>query len=196
VYAANNNAFSEIIWFYCSANSTLIDRMVAYNFKEDVWTYGTLARSAWIDSHLRSNPQATDQNGYLYWQDWGVDDGSTEPISPIVSFIETADLNIGNGDKLMFVNRILPDVSFEGSTVVDPTVTLTLKTRRAPGSAYSTPVVSTVASASQVDPERYTDQLWVRLRGRQANFRIESTGIGVNWQLGTTRVEAKPDGRR
>lgn len=196
VYAGQNAGYNEITWFYCSLNSTVVDSSVTYNYKEDLWSYGTLSRTAWIDSALRSNPQATAYDHYMYWQEYGLDDGSTTPASGITAYLESADVDIGNGDKLQFISRIIPDVAFEGSTSGMPQVTMTLKVRDYPGAAYGTPVVSTVTNTLLGTTENYTNQMFVRLRGRQATFKIQSTGVGVTWQLGSTRVATQEDGRR
>lgn len=196
VYCGTNEGFNEVLWLYCSLNATIIDRYVIYNHAQDIWYYGTITRTAWIDSPLRSQPQATSTDSYLYYHEVGVDDGSVTPVAAISSYIESADSEIGNGDAVMFVRRIIPDVTFDGSTATSPSVTMTLKMRTTPGSAYhDTGTAGTTRSATS-PVEQYTDEVWLRLRGRQAMFRIESTATGVQWQLGTPRVEAQADGRR
>lgn len=196
VYCGTNEGFSEVLWLYCSTNATIIDRYVIYNHAQDIWYYGSITRTAWIDSPLRSQPQATSTDSYLFYHEVGMDDGSTTPVGAISAYIESADSDIGNGDAVMFVRRIIPDITFEGSTAAIPSVTMTLKMRTTPGSAYHDTGTASATRSATVPVEQYTDEVWLRLRGRQAMFRIESTSTGVQWQLGTPRVEAQADGRR
>lgn len=192
-----NEMFNEVIWFYCSANSEVINRYVIYNYLEDIWYYGeSLVRTVWNDSHMRQYPQAASYDGYIYWQDFGIDDGSTTPASAISAYIESANVDIDNGDHMMFIKRVIPDVSFTGSTASSPATLITLKARDYPGQSYNGTATATVTSTSTSSPEQFSNYIDVRLRGRQAQFRIESSAAGVNWQLGKVRVDAQPDGRR
>jgi hypothetical protein len=201
-FAGTNEGFNEVWWFYCSANSTVVDRYVIYNHLEKIWSYGNLARTAWLDTSLREHPTATGYNGQLIYHEDGVDDGTTIPPSPISSFCQSADINIGDGHNYGFVWRMIPDVTFDGSTVNTPEVTMTLKPRQNPGSNYgvaSSPEV--VSTQNYQDQRNYTVQqftqiVYVRVRGRQMAFRISSEGLGVQWQLGVPSLDIKPDGRR
>jgi hypothetical protein len=201
-FAGTNEGFNEIWWFYCSANSTAIDRYVVYNHLEKIWSYGNLPRTAWLDTSLRENPTAAGYNGQLIYHESGVDDGTTNPPSPIVSFCQSADVNIGDGHNYGFAWRMIPDVTFDGSTVNNPAVTMTLKPRQNPGSNYSAAATPTVTSAQNYSGQRnytvqqFTEIVYVRVRGRQMAFRISSDGLGVQWQLGVPSLDVRPDGRR
>jgi hypothetical protein len=201
-FASTNEAFNEVWWFYCSANSTVIDRYVVYNHLEKVWMYGNLSRTAWVDSPLRDYPTAAGYNGQLIYHENGVNDGTTNPPSPIVSFCQTADFNIGDGHNYGFVWRMIPDVTFDGSFVNNPSVTFTMKPRQNPGANYSTAATPTVASTQNYQAQRnylvqqFTEIVYTRVRGRQMAFRISSDGLGVQWQLGVPSIDVRSDGRR
>lgn len=200
IFAAVNEQFGEITWYYCSTNSTSIDRYVVYNYLENVWYYGTLDRTAWLDSSLSLYPIAAGGDGYLYYHEYGTDDGSTEPPSAINAYIESSDFDIGNGDKFAFIRRLIPDINFNGSTNdpnFSPAVSITLAQRNYPGSGYTTPLVSTSTKSATVSVTEYSPQVfWIRMRGRQTNFRISSNVRGVQWQLGVPRIEIQMDGKR
>jgi hypothetical protein len=201
-FASTNEGFNEIWWFYCSANSDAIDRYVIYNHLEKNWSYGNLARTAWLDTPLRESPTAAGYNGQLIYHEDGVDDGTTNPPTPITSFCQSADINIGDGHNYGFAWRMIPDVTFDGSTVNNPAVTLTLKPRQNPGSNYSAAATPTVTSTQNYQAQRnyvvqqFTEIVYVRVRGRQMAFRISSDGLGVQWQLGVPSLDLRPDGRR
>ena len=202
VFASTNEGYNEVWWFYCSANSTVIDRYVIYNYLEQVWSYGNLSRTAWLDSPLRDHPSAAGYNGQLIYHENGVDDGSTNPPSPIVSYIQSADFNIGDGHNYGFAWRMLPDITFNGSYVNNPQVTFTLRPRQNPGSDYGTSDTPAVVSTQNYQNQRnytvqqFTQIVYTRLRGRQMAFKVSSDGLGVNWQLGVPALDVRPDGRR
>ncbi len=201
-FASTNEGFNEVWWFYCSANSTVIDRYVIYNHLERIWSYGNLSRTAWLDSPLRNYPIAAGYGGQIIYHENGVDDGTTNPPSPISSYIQSADANIGDGHNYGFVWRMIPDITFDGSTVDKPSVTMTLKPRQNPGANYSAAASPTVASTQDYSGQRnytvqqFTEIVYVRVRGRQMAFRISSDGLGVQWQLGVPSLDIRPDGRR
>ncbi len=201
-FSGTNEGFNEVWWYYCSANSTTIDRYVIYNHLERIWSYGNLARTAWLDTPLRQYPTATGYNGQVIYHENGVDDGTTNPPSPISSYIQSADSNIGDGHNYGFVWRMIPDVTFDGSYVNNPSVTMTLKPRQNPGANYSTSAVPTVTSTQNYQGQRnytvqqFTEIVYVRVRGRQMAFKISSDGLGVQWQLGVPSLDIRPDGRR
>jgi hypothetical protein len=201
-FAGTNEGFNEVWWFYCSANSTVVDRYVIYNHLERIWSYGNLARTAWLDTPLRNYPSATGYGGQLIYHENGVDDGTTNPPSPISSYIQSADANIGDGHNYGFVWRVIPDLTFDGSTVNNPSVTMTLKPRQNPGANYSAAATPTVTSTQNYQAQRnytvqqFTQIVYVRVRGRQMAFRISSDGLGVQWQLGVPSIDLRPDGRR
>jgi hypothetical protein len=198
IVCGTNEGFTEIWWFYPSANSNWNDRYVIFNHLEGVWYYGNLVRTAWLDTALRSNPVAayTGQNdtvGYEYQHEVGVNDGD----APMTSYIQSSDYDLGDGEQFMLTRRLLPDFNFTNSTAATPTVTLTMRPKRFSGSAYantasdSQDVASTYATLDQ-----YTEQVFVRARGRQMAFRISSDGLGVQWQSGSHRLDVRPDGKR
>ena len=201
-FAGTNEGYNEVWWFYCSANSTVIDRYVIFNHLEKIWSYGNLARTAWLDTPLRESPTATGYNGQLIYHESGVNDGTTNPPSPISSYIQSADVNIGDGHNYGFAWRMIPDVTFDGSTVNNPSVTMTLRPRQNPGANYSAAASPTVTSTQNYQTQRnytvqqFTEIVYVRVRGRQMAFRISSNGLGVQWQLGVPSLDIRPDGRR
>jgi hypothetical protein len=201
-FSGTNEGYNEIWWYYCSASSTTIDRYVVYNYLEKIWSYGTLARSAWLDSPLRVQPLATTYGNQLVYHESGVDDGTTNPPSPISSYIQSADFNIGDGHNYGFVWRMVPDITFDGSYVNNPSVTFTMRPRQNPGSNYSTAATPTVASTQNYQGQRnytvqqFTEIIYTRVRGRQMAFKVSSDGLGVQWQLGVPSIDVRPDGRR
>ena len=203
VTAAVNSSYSEIWWFYPSATvdanglvNQNIDRYVVYNYQEQVWSYGTLARSAWIDRGIGQYPIAASLDGYLYYHEFGNDDGSVNPPAGINAYIESSQMSMGAGDNFVLLSKLIPDVTFDGSSSPSPNVDFTLQTRRFPGSAYDQTTVSDIIRSSTVPVEQYTDQVRLRMRGRSFALKIESDNTGVEWRLGTPRVELRPDGRR
>ena len=201
-FASTNEAFNEIWFFYCSANSDTIDRYVVYNHLEKVWSYGNLARTAWLDTPLRDNPTAAGYGGQLIYHEDGVDDGTTNPPSPITSYIQSADFNIGDGHNYGFAWRMIPDITFDGSYVNNPSVTFTLRPRQNPGSNYSAADTPAVTSTQNYQAQRnylvqeFTEIVYTRIRGRQMAFKVSSSGLGVQWQLGVPSLDVRPDGRR
>lgn len=207
VYAGTNERYNEVWWCYPSTDAVNNDRYVVYNYLEKLWYYGTLDRTSWYDSHIRTYPvtttySITSEKGQLYYQEYGADDGSTNPASAMYAYIESADFDLGEGgNQFSFVKRIIPDVDFIGSTNTTPSVTMTLQARNFPGvGTITNPMQTTDATiaGTKVSTQvyNYTNQSWIRLRGRQIIFRIESDQLGVQWQLGTPRLEIQPDGKR
>jgi len=201
-FAGTNEGFNEIWWYYCSAASSTIDKYVVYNYLERVWYYGTLARTAWVDSPLRVEPMATTYGNQLVYHETGVDDGTTNPPSPITAYVQSADFDIGDGHNFGFVYRIIPDVTFDGSTVTAPTLDFTVRPRQFPGTNYGNSnnpaVISSISYAGQrtYNVQQFTEQVYVRIRGRQMAFKVSSDTLGTAWQLGVPRIEVRPDGRR
>jgi hypothetical protein len=201
-FASTNEGFNEVWWFYCSANSTVIDRYVIYNHLEKIWSYGNLSRTAWIDSPLRDFPSAAGYNGQLIYHEDGVDNGTTNPASPIEAYIQSADFNIGDGHNYGFVWRMIPDITFDGSYVNNPAVTITMRPRQNPGANYGAAPSPEVASTQNYSGQRnyavqqFTQIVYTRVRGRQMAFKIASDGLGVQWQLGVPSIDVRPDGRR
>ena len=199
VTAATNTSFSEVWWFYPSADSSENNRYVIYNYQQKIWYYGTLSRTVWLDRGIESNPVAAGTDHYLYTHESGLDDGSTEPASAIAAYIESSQFDIGEGDQFSFINKLIPDLTFRNSTTSSPKATFTLQTRNFPGGAYLQSDVKDVtrlaASTSSV-VEQFTDQVNLRIRGRSFAVKVASSDAGVTWRLGSPRVDVKPDGRR
>jgi hypothetical protein len=204
-FAGTNEGYSEIWWFYCSANSDVIDRYVIFNYLDRVWYYGTLDRTAWLDSPLRQFPMAATATNLLVYHEAAVDDGSTNPPSPINAHIQSSDFDIGDGHNYGFVWRMLPDITFDNSTTPapeTPRVKFVVRPRQNPGSGYGVSPNPTIQSAQSYagqqvyNVQEFTEIVYTRIRGRQMAFKIESDTLGTQWQLGVPRLDVRPDGRR
>ena len=196
IFAGSNTAFSEVWWFYPSANSDTVDRYVVFNYQQNIWYYGTLDRSAWVDRGVQDYPIAAGVDGYLYFQENGFDDGSQNPATAIPAYIESSQFDIGDGNNFSFVSRIIPDVTFRNSTEGSPSVTFTMKARNFPGGNYLQEDDSTITKTTTVPVEQFTNQAYVRLRGRSMALRVESSETGMTWRLGSPRMDVRQDGRR
>jgi hypothetical protein len=207
VFCGGNEAYNEIWWFYCSTDSTAVDKYVIYNYFDKVWYYGSMSRTSWLDSGLREYPMATNydssaQTGRTLYHEADVNDvAGTSPV-PIESFLQSSDFDIGDGHNFGFIWRILPDISFNGSNIDKPYITMTIKPRQNSGTAYGVADSPEVQSADNYavsksyNVQLFDGQVYTRLRGRQMAFRIESTELGVAWQLGVPRIDIRADGRR
>ena len=206
VYAGTSEAFNEVWWFYCSANSTLIDKYVVYNYVEKIWYYGTMSRTAWFDSGLLPYPVATNYNpttqvGRLINHESGLNDNTDGTEYAIDAYISSSEFDIGDGHNFGFVWRIIPDLTFSNSTNAPdgttPRVTMTIAGLYNSGSGRIDNASGLVAkSSSYLLSEEFTGQIFTRIRGRQMVFQIESNQINTCWQLGAPRIDIKPDGRR
>jgi len=196
VTAGVNSSFSEVWWLYPSAGSDNIDRYVVYNYQEQVWYYGTLARSVWLDRGINQFPLAAGQDGYLYLHEKGLDDGSTTPAVAISAYIESSQMDIGDGENFVFMRRLIPDLTFDSSTAASPQADFTLQTRNYPGGPYLQTSTDAVTRTATVPVEQFTNQVNLRLRGRSFALKIASSDMGVAWRLGSPRVDIRPDGRR
>jgi hypothetical protein len=191
IISGTNEGYHEVWWFYPSANSNTIDRYVVYNYLERIWYYGQMSRTAWSDSPLRTYPQAVGYENILYDHERGVDANGT----PMESYIQSSDFDLADGDQFMLSRRIIPDVNFGGSTAATPELKFIVRPRNFPGSTYQEDPFDTQAVIeSSVDV--YTNQVFVRARARQMALKISSENLGVNWQLGSPRLDARPDGKR
>jgi hypothetical protein len=195
-FAGSNEAFSEIWWFYPSTGSSTVDSYVIYNYLEGSWYHGSMARTAWLESGIRLYPVAADYNKRLLYHESSIDDEATDTPLPIESYIQSSDFDIGDGHNFGFVWRILPDLTFANSTAANPSVTMAVKARVNSGTAYGTTDNRQVERTVEYPIELYTGQVYTRIRGRQMAFRIDSTGLGVNWQLGSPRIDVRQDGKR
>ena len=197
-------------FFYCSAGSSTVDRYVIYNYFENngegVWYYGSMARTAWLDSGLRNYPMAAtyqgNNTGNVVYHEYGVDDNSTGTPVAIASSIGSAEFDIDDGDHFGFVYRILPDITFRGSTIDSPQVTMTLIPMQNSGSGYNDPISlggnadATIVRTATAPIEKFTGQVFVRVRGRQMILQIDNEQLGSTWQLGSPRIDIRQDGRR
>jgi hypothetical protein len=201
IVCGTNEQWNEVWWFYPTTQSDYNDAYVIYNHLERIWYYGTIGRTAWLDTALRNYPQAANtpgeagvaspEGGILYAQEYGVnDDGAA-----MVSYIQSSDFDLDDGDNFMLTRRMLPDVSFSGSIAAQPEVTITVRPRNFPGSSYSADAADT-QRVIETSVGVYTDQVFMRARARQMAFEIRSTELGVQWQLGAPRLDARQDGKR
>jgi hypothetical protein len=195
-FAAVNSSFSEVWWFYPSSSSDNNDRYVVYNYLQNVWYYGTMVRTAWIDRGVEENPIAASRDGYLYNHEIGFDDGSTSPASAISAYIESSQFDLGEGDSFSFVKRLIPDLTFRSSTALPPTANFTLKARNFPGGNYLQTNSKAVEKTASVPVEQFTQDAHVRLRGRSIAVKVDSSTTGVGWRLGSPRIDIRSDGRR
>jgi hypothetical protein len=203
VFAGTNEGFNEVWWFYCSNNSTVVDKYVVYNYLEDVWYYGTMGRTAWLDTGLRNYPVAATYSYNIVNHELGNDDNETSASLPIESYVASAEFDIDDGHNFGFVWRLLPDLTFRGSTTSNtPQVTISLIPMQNSGSGYYNPRSeggsdqASVQRIATVPVEEFTGQVYIRVRGRQMVFKVRSDQLGTAWQLGAPRIDIRPDGRR
>jgi hypothetical protein len=202
VFAGTNEGFNEVWWFYCSTNSTTIDKYVVYNYLEDIWYYGTMGRTAWLDTPLRDHPVAATYSNNIVNHELGVDNGETGTLAPIEAYIETSQFDIDDGHNFGFIWRMIPDLTFRGSTSQAPQVIMYLYPYQNSGSGVNIPDSvggvnnATVTRTATIPIEQFTGQIYTRVRGRQMSMKIRSTELGTAWQLGAPRIDIKPDGRR
>ncbi|MFN3706312.1 MAG: hypothetical protein ACK4WM_10025 [Thermoflexales bacterium] len=203
VVCGTNEEWNEVWWFYPTADSSVNNAYVVYNYQERIWYYGTLARTAWLDSPMRLYPhaantsvtvnglQVSEGDGYLYSHEFGSDaDGAA-----MNSFIESSDFDLDSGDQFMLTRRLIPDVNLLGSVSATPQVTITMRPRSFPGSGFAFDPADT-QRVVQSTVGKYTEQVFIRARARQMAFRLSSDQVGVHWQLGSPRLDVRPDGRR
>ncbi len=195
-FGAVNSAFSEVWWYYPSANSENNDRYVVYNYSQNIWYHGNLVRTAWVDRGVNETPIAAGRDGYLYNHEVGFDDGSTNPASPIVAYIESSQFDIGDGDQFSFVRRLIPDLTFRNSTAETPIANFTVKARNFPGGAYLQDNSKAVEKTASVPVEQFTQDAHIRLRGRSIAIKVDSDSTGTGWRLGSPRIDVRSDGRR
>ena len=192
VVAGVNTEFSEVTWFYPSSDSSDNDRYVTYNYSQKIWYFGTLSRTAWLDRGTRTFPIATG-NSLIYNHEIGYDDDG----SAMDSFIESAAIDIGDGDRFLYLRKVIPDLTFEGSTnLSSPQATFTVKARNNPGADFDNTQSGTAIRTQSTPVEKFTEQLDLRVRGRSFALRVESDAIGSKWKLGSPRVDIRQDGRR
>ena len=184
-------SFSEVWWFYPSADSNENDRYVVYNYLEKLWFIGNLARTAWLDRGISSLPLATGTNNFLYNQEVGAqDDGSA-----MTSFIKSGDMSITEGNQFSFISRVIPDINFR-ETVDTSSLDFIIETKNFTGQTDQNTSTNTVSKTFSTPVDQYTNQYFTRLRGRSFTLKLQSTDANVLWRLGVPRVDIRPDGRR
>lgn len=202
VCCGTNEGFNEIWWFYCSANSTVVDKYVVYNYAEDLWHYGTMGRTAWLDATTTRFPIAATYDHTLVTHENGLNDNTTGTDNPINAYIVSAEWDPDDGHNYSFMYRMLPDLTFQNSTATNPVATMTISPLKNSGSGYNVPQSqggsssANVVRTASVPIEQFTGQVFIRVRGRQFAFRIESDQLNTTWQLGKIRCDIRPDGRR
>ena len=197
IVAGSNEGFTEIWWFYPSADSNWNNRYVIFNHLENVWYHGNIVRTAWLDTALRGNPIAAStlqgaSTGHLFAPEEGVNDDTL----PMQAYIQSSDFDLGDGEKFMLTDRLIPDFKFNGSTAANPSLTMTIKPKRFSGTAYENQASDTQPVIEVPISQTYTGQVFLRARGRQVAFRVDSADLGVQWQLGSVRLSVREDGRR
>jgi hypothetical protein len=200
-FASTSEGFNEVWWFYCSSTSSTINRYVVYNYAEKVWYYGTMGRTAWLDSGLRNFPQAATYNYNIVDQESGINNNETAVAAALDAYISSCEFDIGDGNNFGFVWRVLPDLTFQSSTNspagTAPTVAMTLYGMTNSGSGTTSNASANVLLGSTYNiTEEFTGQIYTRVRGRQMIFKVESNQLNTAWQLGAPRIDIRPDGRR
>ena len=196
VTAGHNSSYGEVWWFYPSGSSSANDRYVIYNYQEKVWYFGNLPRTAWVDRGINQYPIAASTDNKLYYHEFGQDDGSTNPSSAISSNIESSQMDLGEGDKFLLASKLIPDITFRDSENSAPSASFTVQVRQNPGINYDATSASTVTRSATTPVEAFTDEAFIRLRGRSFAIKVSSDDTGVMWRLGTPRIQLRPDGRR
>jgi len=202
VFAGTNEAFNEIWWFYCADDSVEVNSYAVYNYAEDVWYYGSMGRTAWVDSGISNTPIAATYSYNLVAHETGTDNAETDSVQPIEAYITSSEFDLDDGHNFMFIWRMLPDVNFSGSNAANPSIVMTLLPMANSGAGYTDPAsvgstnVSTITRSATVPIEKFTGQVFVRVRGRQMVMKVSSANLGVAWQLGSPRLDMRPDGRR
>ena len=201
VFAGTNEGFNEVWWFYCSQGSNTINKYVVYNYIEKIWYYGSMARTAWLDSGLRDNPQAATYLNNIVNHEYGINDSITGTPAPINAYISSAEFDLDDGHNFSYLWRVLPDLTFNNSSISPagdmPKVTMTLYPMQSSGSGASTPASANVTKIAAYNiTEEFTGIIYTRVRGRQMIFKVESNQVNTAWQLGAPRFDFRPDGRR
>ena len=196
IVSGTNEGFNEVWWFYPSASSNTNNRYIIYNYLEKIWYYGNIERTAWLDSPSREYPQAiqydsTTQIGYLLNHENGINDDTL----PMEAYIQSSDFDLDDGEKFILTRRMIPDVNFTASTSATPTVNFAIRPRNFPGSSFEVDPFDS-QSVVQSSIGVYTDQVFIRARARQMAIKVSSNALGVQWQLGSPRLDGRADGKR
>lgn len=196
IVCGTNEGWNEVWWMYPSAQSNYNDRYVIYNHLERIWYYGTIERTAWLDSPLRDYPQAvyadpSTELSYLY----NHENGTNDDTLPMTAYIQSSDFDLMEGDQFMLTRRMIPDVNFDGSTAAAPEADFIIRPRNFPGSSFYSNASNT-QRVIQTTVNQFTEQVFVRARARQLALKVQSDGLNVQWQLGSPRLDMRPDGKR
>ena len=191
-----NSGFHEIWWFYPSKNSDNLDKYVVYNYDQDIWYYGTLDRTAWMDRGVTDYPLAAGTDGHLYFHEFGFDDNSGAAPAAIEAFIQSAPIDLGDGETFSYVRKLIPDITFRGSTNPSPTAEYTIDAFNYNGGLQVSSDTANIVKTSAVPVEQYTEKVDLRVRGRAISFKIASTQVGTTWRTGLNRLDIRPDGKR
>jgi hypothetical protein len=196
IVCGTNEGWNEVWWMYPTANSNYNNAYVIYNHLERIWYYGTIDRTSWLDSPLRQFPQAVQADNvnelsYLI----NHEDGTNDDIAPLTAYIQSSDFDIADGDQLMLTRRVIPDINFAGSSAANPEANFIIRPRNFPGGAYQSNASNTQRVIQSV-VNQYTNEVFMRARARQVALKVESTGLDTQWQLGSPRLDIRPDGRR
>ena len=196
IICGTNEGFNEVWWFYPSGTSNWVNRYVIYNHLDQIWYYGNLGRTAWLDVASRDLPVAAytdfDQNpGILYTHESGIDAAG----APLAAFIQSSDVDLDDGEKFMLTRRMIPDINFSTSTAANPEVNLIVRPRNFPGSNFQNDPSDTQRVIS-TSVGIYTNQVFVRARARQLALKVSSADLGVQWQLGDVRIDGRQDGKQ
>ena len=196
IISGTNEAWNEVWWMYPSGTSQYNNAYVIYNHLERIWYYGNISRTAWIDSPLREFPQAaltdnTNEISYLYNHEYGTNDDTL----PMTAYIQSSDFDLMDGDQYVLTRRMIPDVNFEGSTAANPEANFIIRPRNFPGSAFYANASNT-QRVIQTTVNQFTEQVFIRARARQVALKVESTALNTQWQLGSPRLDMRPDGKR
>jgi len=212
IVSSTNEGFNEVWFFYCSYGSSVVDKYVVYNYAEDIWYYGSMGRTAWLDSGLLPYPIAATYSYNIVQHEYGLNDATDSDAGvAIQAYINSSQFDIDDGHNFGFIWRMVPDVTFRGSTATSPSVTMTLLPLQNSGSGYNNPtsvggtsyaaVTGTTDQAITVggkayEIEKFTGQVYTRVRGRQMSLSVYSNQTNMTWQLGAPRIDIRSDGRR
>lgn len=201
IFCSTSEGFNEVWWFYPSASSNAIDKYVVYNYQEKIWYYGTMARTAWLDTGLRNYPVAATYSNNLVNHEYGLNNNETGTETAIAASISSSEFDIGDGHNFGFVWRVLPDLTFTGSDTApdgtEPQLVMTLYGLTNSGSGVTSSVGADVQKGTAYTiTEEFTGQIYTRIRGRQMIFKVSSNQLNTTWQLGAPRIDIRPDGRR
>ena len=196
IFVGVNSGYQEIWWFYPSLTSNDVDKYVVYNYDANIWYYGTLNRTAWVDRGVTDYPVAAGTDGILYNHEYEADDQSGAAPVAIESFIQSAPIDLGDGEVFSYVRRLIPDVTFRNSTNSSPQVDFTVDAFNYNGGLQVSSDTANIVKSASVPIEQYTEKVDLRVRGRSIAIKISSDQVGTTWRTGLNRLDIRPDGKR